>query len=251
MIRDAAPIAQSIPAFAYGFPLAPGDHPHEIPRRRSAQGLEGGAHQAAGTTLVQIQAPDTVREAALDTRPECLRLFALGRLLALAGGLHRLMVRLGADSEWAGRICGGGPDVTGGTGTTGGRGKPDPKHRSAGDSVAWGPLDTSMPLGTAGLVGVPIQDEGLPVIALGDLVWPGVGPKGRPDHIDLVLLRGHQEIGIDIAAVEQMGAREQGPSGHIRDDGRAHRPSGRGRRGVSPWGIRSGGSGSQGSLRGS
>jgi hypothetical protein len=29
--------------------------------------------------------------------------------------------------------------------------------------------------------------------------------KRGTDHIDLMLLRGHQEIGIDIAAVEQMG----------------------------------------------
>jgi hypothetical protein len=36
--------------------------------------------------------------------------------------------------------------------------------------VAWGPFDTRMPLGTAGLVGVPIQDEGLQVIAMGNLV---------------------------------------------------------------------------------
>ena len=80
-------------------------------------------------------------------------------------------------------------------------------------------------------MGVPIQDEGLQVIAMGDLMLPAVGPKGRPDHIDLVLLCGHQEIGIDIAAVEQMGAREQVPSGQILDDGRSHRTIGRGRRG--------------------
>jgi hypothetical protein len=53
-----------------------------------------------------------------------------------------------------------------------------------------------MSLGTAGLVGVPIQDEGLQGIALGNLVLPTIGPKGRSDHIDLVLLRGHQEVGI-------------------------------------------------------
>ena len=66
-----------------------------------------------------------------------------------------------------------------------------------------------MPLGTAGLVGVPIQDEGLQVIAMGDLVLPTIGAKGRADHIDLVLLRGHQEVGIHVAAVEQVRARQQ------------------------------------------
>ena len=44
---------------------------------------------------------------------------------------------------------------------------------------------------------------------MGKLVLPTIGPKGRSDHIDLVLLRGHQEVGIDIAAVEQMGTRQE------------------------------------------
>ena len=88
-----------------------------------------------------------------------------------------------------------------------------------------------MPLGTAGLVGLPIQDEGLQVIAVGDLVLPTIGPKGRPDHIDLVLLRGHQEVGIHIAAVEQMCARQQVSCGQILDDGRSHRTIGRCRTG--------------------
>ena len=64
-----------------------------------------------------------------------------------------------------------------------------------------------MPLGTVGLLGLPIQDKGLQVIAVSDLMLPAIGPKGRPDHIDLVLaLRRDQEVGIHIAAVEQVGA---------------------------------------------
>ena len=67
-----------------------------------------------------------------------------------------------------------------------------------------------MPLGTVGLLGVPIQDEGLQVIAVLDLMLPAIGPKGRADHIDLVLLRGHQEVGIHVAAVEQALSRLMG-----------------------------------------
>src|SRR6266702_7103902 len=226
MRRQSRKVSRRSPAFASRFTLEPGDHPHEIHRRSSEQVLEVSAHQAAVTTLAQIKAPDALREAALDARPERILLFELERLLALAGGLHRLMVSLGADGELAWRIFGCGTDVTGGTGATGGLVKPDPKHRIAGDIVAWGPFDTGMPLGTAGLVGVSIQDEGLQVIAMGDFMLPAVGPKGRPNHIDLVLLRGHQEIGIHVAAVEQMGAREQVPSGQILDDGRSHRTIG-------------------------
>src|SRR5262249_28242628 len=98
MRRQPRKVSRLPPALAERFALEPGDHPHEIHRRRSEQVLEVGAHQAAVTTLAQIKAPDALREAALDARPECILLFELGCLLALAGGLHRLMVRLGADS---------------------------------------------------------------------------------------------------------------------------------------------------------
>ena len=76
--------------------------------------------------------------------------------------------------------------------------------------MAWGPFDTRMPLGTVGLVRLPIQDEGLQVIAVFNLVLPAIGSKGGPNHINLVLLRGHQEVGIHIAAVEQVGAQGAG-----------------------------------------
>ena len=117
------------PALAERCTLKPGDHPHEIHRRGSEQVLEVRAHQAAVATLTHSKAPDALREAALDARPERILLFELGGLLALAGGLHRLMVRLGTDGELAWRIFGGGTDVTGGTGATGSPVKTDPKHR--------------------------------------------------------------------------------------------------------------------------
>src|ERR687887_217981 len=99
MRRQSCKVSRFSPAFAYGFTLEPGDHPREIHRRSSEQVLEVGAHQAAVTTLAQIKAPDALREAALDTRPERILLFELGRLLALACGLHRLMVGSGPHGE--------------------------------------------------------------------------------------------------------------------------------------------------------
>src|SRR2546429_7929838 len=146
MRRQSRKVSRLSPAFAYGFTLEPGDHPHEMHRRSSEQVLEVGAHQAAVTTLAQIKAPDALREAALDARPERIRLFELGRLLALTGGLHRLMVRLGADGELARRICGGGADVTGGADATGGLGKPGPQHPVARDIESPGPHGTGMSL---------------------------------------------------------------------------------------------------------
>ena len=113
------------------------------------------------------------------------------------------MVGLGPDRELPWGVFRRGAHLTGGTGATGGPVKPDPKDRIARDIVAWRPFDTGMSLGTVGLLGVPIQDKGLQVIAVCDLMLPAIGPKGRSDDIDLVLLlRGDQEVGIHIAAVE-------------------------------------------------
>src|SRR5262245_31783834 len=131
MRRQPRKVPRLPPAFAYGCILEPSDHPHDIHRRSSEQVLEVHAHQAAVATLAQINAPDALRETALDTRPERILLFELGCLLALAGGLHRLMVDLGTDGALAWRIFGGGTDVTGGTGATRGPVKADAKHRIA------------------------------------------------------------------------------------------------------------------------
>ena len=93
--------------------------------------------------------------------------------------------------------------LPGGTGTTGGPVKADPQYRITGDVVAWGPFDTGMALGPTRLLGVPIQHKGLQVLAVFELMLPAIGSTRRADHIDLVLLlRGHQKVGIHIAAVE-------------------------------------------------
>jgi hypothetical protein len=71
-----------------------------------------------------------------------------------------------------------------------------------------------MPLGTARLVCLPIDDKGLEVIALARQPLPAIGAKGWSKHIDLMLgLGGDQEIGIHIATIEQVGLGEQITSG--------------------------------------
>src|SRR4029453_8418156 len=97
-------------------------------RRGSEQVLEVRAHQAAVATLTHSKAPDALREAALEARPARILLFELGRFLALAGGRAPLMVSVGTDGELAWRLFGGGPDVTSGTGATGGLVKTEPEH---------------------------------------------------------------------------------------------------------------------------
>ena len=48
-------------------------------------------------------------------------------------------------------------------------------------------VDAGMTLGAARLLGFPIQDKGLQVIALSALVLPAIGAEGGPNHIDLML----------------------------------------------------------------
>jgi hypothetical protein len=62
-----------------------------------------------------------------------------------------------------------------------------------------------MALGAARLLGLPIDDKGLEVIAFAFPLLPAVGPKRRTNHINLMLgLGGDEEVRIDIAAVEQV-----------------------------------------------
>ena len=179
-----------------------------------------------------MKAPDALREAALHPRPERILGFERGRLLTLARSLDRLVVHLRPDRALPWGVFRGGAYLAGRTGATGGPVKPDPKHRIAGDIVPGRPLDTRMPLGTVRRLRLPIQDKGLQVIAVCDLMLPAVGPKGRPDHIDLMLpLGGDEEVGIHVTTVEQMGAREQITCGEVLYDDRAHCTIGRGRRG--------------------
>jgi hypothetical protein len=67
-----------------------------------------------------------------------------------------------------------------------------------------------MPLGTVRLLGLPSQAKGVQVIAFPGQPLPTVGPQRRTNHLDLLLgLGGDQEVRIDIAAVEHMGAGQQ------------------------------------------
>src|SRR5207245_8406346 len=161
-----------------------------------------------------MKAPDTLREAALHPRPERILLFECGCFLSWACGLDGLVVGLGPDGELPWGVFRRGAHLAGGTDATGGPVKTDAHNGIARHIPARRPFDTGMPLGTARLCRLPVDGKGLQVIALSDLMLPTIGPKGRPDHIDLVLaLRRDEEVGIHVTAVEQMGARQQIPCG--------------------------------------
>jgi hypothetical protein len=97
-----------------------------------------------------------------------------------------------------------------GTRATSGPVKPDAHHGIARHIVSRPPVDAGMPLGTARPLGVPIPDKDLQIVALSGLMLPAIGAEGGPNHIDLMLGLGrHQEVGIDIATVEQVSAGQQ------------------------------------------
>jgi hypothetical protein len=134
--------------------------------------------------------------------------------LALPRGLERLVVGLQPDGEWARSRVRRGARPAGGTRATGGPVEPDANDRIPRHVVPRPPVDAGMPLGTARLPRVPIDAKGLQVIALARPSLPAIGPKGRTNHIDLMLgLGGDEEVRIHIPTVEQVDAWEDITSG--------------------------------------
>ena len=167
--------------------------------------LEVRARQADVPTPAQINAPAPLGEATFDTRPQRVLGFERRRLLALPCRLERLMVDLWADRQLAGSHVCGGAGPAGGTGATGGPVKPDANHGIPRYISPRPPVDTGIALGTGCLLGLPIDDKGLEVIAFPFPPLPAVGPKRRTKHIELMVrLGGDQELRIDVTAVEQV-----------------------------------------------
>jgi hypothetical protein len=166
------------PTFAQWFTPVPGDHPDHIHGGGIEELLEVRACEPKVSTPAEIKAPRALREATLDPRPQGILGFKRRRLLALPRGLERLMVGLRADRQLAGsRLCGGtGP--AGGTRATGGPVKPDANDRIPRHIASRPPVDTGMALGTVRLLGLPIQHEGLQVIAFPFPPLPAVGQGG-------------------------------------------------------------------------
>jgi hypothetical protein len=197
-----------------GLTSEPGDHPHDIHRGGIQQLLEVRDCQPNVPTLTEINAPDALREATLHPCPQGVLGVGLGGFLSLAGSLDGLMVGLRPDGELSWSAFRRGARTTGGTRATGGSVKPNANDRIARDIVTRPPVDTGMPLGTVGLLRLPIQDKGLQVIALTGLMLPALRPKGGTDHINLMLaLRRDETVGIHVATIEPVGPRQQFPGG--------------------------------------
>jgi hypothetical protein len=208
------------PALAQGLAPEPGDHPDDIHGGRREEVLEVRACQAKIPTPAQIEASRALRETTLHSRPQGILCGELRRLLALPRGLECLVVGLQPDGELAWSAARRGARLAGGARTTRGHIEPDANNRVARDIMSRPPMDAGMALGTARLLGLPIEDKGLEVIALPFPPLPTVGSKRRTHHIDLMLgLGGHEEVRIDIPAVEQVYAWENITIGSVLLDG--------------------------------
>ena len=100
-------------------------------RGGSEELLEVRAREAKVSTPTSIKAPDPLREATLDARPQGILGFELRGLLALPRGLERRMVGLWADRKLVGGCLGGSALPAGGTRATGRPVKPDANDRVA------------------------------------------------------------------------------------------------------------------------
>jgi hypothetical protein len=175
------------------------------------------------STAAQINASRALREATLDPCPQGVWGFEFRRLLALPRGLDGLVVGVQPDRELAWGAFRRGTRRAGGARTTSRSVKPNANHGIARRVVSRPPVDAGMALGTARLLGVPIQDKGLSIVALAGVMWPAIGADGGPHPIDLMLGLGrHQAVGIPRAAVKQVGSRQQLLGGSIVHARRPH-----------------------------
>jgi hypothetical protein len=178
----------------------------------------------------QATASDGRRVRALNAGPPGVLGGERGGFLPGPRALARLVEDLGPDRELARRILGRGARLADRTGAAGRGMEPDAHHGIARDIPAWRPSDAGLPLGTAGLLPLPIDHEGAQIVAVARPPLVALRPKGRADHGDLRLgVGGDKECGIHIAAIEQRRAREEITIGQVWLDGRSHDAIRRGR----------------------
>jgi hypothetical protein len=147
--------------------------------------------------------PDGLCVRALNPSPPRIFGCELGGVLPLPCGLDGPVLGLWPDGELARRMFSPGACLADRTRTTDRAIETDAHYRIAGDISAGRPSDAGLPLRTARLVRLLIDQEGTQVIPFPRLMLVAIGPKGRAHHINLMRsLGGDQELGIDIAAVK-------------------------------------------------
>jgi hypothetical protein len=82
------------------------------------------------------------------------------------GGTDRLVLGVRLHRNLPRVLCRGSTRLAHPTGITRGLGKPDAHDRMPLLTVSWSPLDTAVPLGTARLLSVPVDQEGVHIKTL-------------------------------------------------------------------------------------
>ncbi len=115
------------------------------------------------------------------------------------------MVGLRLHRQPARVFCRGGPGWAHRTRVTGGFVKPDANDLMPRLPLSWYPLDTAGPLRAPGLLGGPVDLEGVHIIALPFASLTTCGTLQGPDHLDLMLARSaHQQVHDHIATVDEV-----------------------------------------------
>jgi hypothetical protein len=201
------------------------------PRRDAHQVEHGGGENVLQTrfgvtdvaTLSYTTPPDGLRLRALNPGPLGILGCELGSLLPLPCSLDRLVIGLRPDGELARCIFGLGARLADRTRPTGCRMKTDAHHGIARDIPAWRPSNTGLPLGTVGLLRLPVDDKGTQIIALVCPPLVAIRPEGWAHDINLVDgLSSDEQLGIDIATIEQVYTGEEMARGQVILNERAH-----------------------------
>jgi hypothetical protein len=174
--------------------LQPGCHAHQVEGRGGEDVLQMCFGVADVTTLAQATPPDGLRLRALNSGALGVLGGELGGLLPLPCGLDRLVMGLRPDGELPRRIFGLGARRADWTGAAGRGMEPDAHHGIARDIPAWRPSEAGLPLGTAGVLRLPVNDEGAQIIALACPPLVVIRPKRGADHVDLMLGVGSSVI---------------------------------------------------------
>jgi hypothetical protein len=183
------------------------------------------------TALAQATPPDGLRLRALDAGARGVLGGARGGLLPLPRGVDRLVLGLRPDGELARRLLGLGARRADRTRPTGRRMKPDAYHGITRDLPPWRPSEAGVPLGTAGVLRLPVDHEGAQIVALACPPLMARRSESGADDVDLMPgVGGDESVGIDRTALEPMRAGEAITLSQVWLDGRSQEALRGGRR---------------------